>query len=148
MNQFHKRKRTKKYFSFNNVKYQEKYSICTHNKNKEIVYELNFKNDDLENIDNEMIKTRKSIRKKDSKEEINPNELYTSIEKVKTFLPDINNFLETAKNEKIEKIIYQRLKNQEIESNLKRKIKDLNIEKDILYKKMSEYIIDLHKKEK
>ena len=147
MNQFNKRKITKKYFSFNNSKYHKKSPMNIHNKNKEIVYQLNFKNDDLENVDNESIKITKSINKNDSKEEINPNELYTSMAKIKTFLPDINKFLETAKNERIEKIIYRRLKNQEIENALKKKIKEIVAEKDILSKKMNEYIVDLHKKE-
>ena len=110
------------------------------------MYKLNLKNDDLEK-NNEFIKLKTSINKKDSNKEINPNELYASMEKVKTFLPDIGNFLETAKNEKIEKIIYQRLKNQEIENILKKKIKEIVVEKGILNIKMNEYIVDLHKKE-
>ena len=147
MNQFHKRKITKKYFSFNNSKYHKKSPININNTSKETVYKLNLKNDDLENINNEFIKLKTSINKKDSNKEINPNELYASMEKVKTFLPDIGNFLETAKNEKIEKIIYQRLKNQEIENILKKKIKEIVVEKGILNIKMNEYIVDLHKKE-
>ena len=53
----------------------------------------------------------------------------STFEKVKTFFPNIRNLLETAKNEKIDTIIYQRLKNQELENVLKKKINSLDSEK-------------------
>ena len=66
---------------------------------------------------------------------------------MKTFFPNIGNYLETAKNENVEKIIYHRLKNQEYENILKKKIKDLSKEKKILNNKMNEYTVELSKKE-
>ena len=142
-----KRKINNKFFSINHSSDRKIVHTNRSNKNKEIVYRLNFKNDGLIDLDNETEKLKMTIYNQYPKDKINPQDLYTSIERVKTFFPKISNILENAKNENIEKVIYQRFKNQEYENLLKKKIKDISLEKEILNIKMNEYIVDLHKKE-
>ena len=147
MNQSQKGNIYKNFFSVNHSIDKVKRKIHRHCKNKEIVYKLNFKNDELENIDKESMEIKRLIYKNSKNDMTNPLDLYKSIEKVKTFFPNISNFLETAKNENIEKIIYRRLKNQELENLLKKNIQNISSEKEILNIKINEYIVDLHKNE-
>ena len=147
MTQYHKIKINHSYFSLNPSINTKRISFKNHSKNKEIVYKLNLKNDGLVDIDNQTIRINKLIYNQDPRYVVNPLDLYKSIEKVKTFFPNLGNYLETAKNENVEKIIYHRLKNQEYENILKKKIKDLSKEKKILNGKMNEYTVELSKKE-
>ena len=150
MSQYYKRKIKGNYFSFNHSKDIKINRITPtptnkYSKDKEVVYKLNFKNDGLEDIDNESLEIKALIYNQDPKDKINPLYLYKSIEKIKTFFPKIKTSLDTGNNGKIEKIIYQRLKNQEFENTLKKKINDLSLEKSFLNIKMNDLINDLHK---
>ena len=150
MSQYYKRKIKGNYFSFNHLKDIKINRITPtptnkYSKEKEVVYKLNFKNDGLEDIDNESLKIKALIYNQDPKDKINPLYLYKSIEKIKTFFPKIKTSLDTGNNGKIEKIIYQRLKNQEFENTLKKKINELSLEKSFLNIKMNDLINDLHK---
>ena len=150
MSQYYKRKIKGNYFSFNHLKDIKINRITPtptnkYSKDKEVVYKLNFKNDGLEDIDNESLKIKALIYNQDPKDKINPLYLYKSIEKIKTFFPKIKTSLDTGNNGKIEKIIYQRLKNQEFENTFKKKINELSLEKSFLNIKMNDLINDLHK---
>ena len=142
-----KKRKINKKFLYNHSSDNTRIPLHRFNKNKEIVYKLNLKNDGLIDVDNEPEKLKIFIYNQNPKDLINPQNLYTSIERVKTFFPNICNHLENVKNENVEKVIYQRIQNEDYENALKKKIKEISLEKEIINTKMNEYIVDLHKKE-
>jgi len=122
--------------------------INKYNKQKEIVYKLNLKNDGLMiNDNNETERIKKLIYKGGQEDFMNPVKLYKSIEQVKSFFPEAKILLDKTKKKTIENIIYKRFKNQDYEELLKKKIKEISLEKENLDMWINKYIDDLHKNE-
>ena len=72
--------------------------INKYNKQKEIVYKLNLKNDGLMiNDNNETERIKKLIYKGGQEDFMNPVKLYKSIEQVKSFFPEAKILLDKTK---------------------------------------------------